>query len=447
LEPAFALTYLASRPGIIFNPPDLKIIIGLVVLILLLLGSAFMSASEVAYFSFGPEDLEKFRNDKSRKSKSILKLYNMPEKLLSTILVANNTINITIVLLSAFISSKLFDFSANPVIGFIIEAGVITFLLLFFGEIMPKVYASRNNIATASFMALPLLIMEKVFKPITALLTLSSSFVKKRTKTRRSKISMDDLSDALELTSDEFNEDEKILKGIVNFGNINVSAIMCSRIDVTAVDILSNFSEIIPVIISSGFSRIPVYSESFDNVKGILYAKDVLPYIKNVDTFKWQTLLRPPYFVPETKKINDLLKEFQIKKNHMAIVIDEYGGTSGIVTLEDVLEEIVGEITDESDADEVLYRKIDEKTYIFEGKILLNDFYKILGIENEPFEEVKGESETLAGLILELTGEIPEKNQVVRFKNFSFMIESADRRRIKQIRVEINNEDDKSEEA
>jgi gliding motility-associated protein GldE len=447
LEPEFAFIYLASLPGVIFNPPDFKIIIGFLVLIILLLGSAFMSASEVAYFSFGPDDIEKFKNDKNRKSQNVLKLYKMPEKLLSTILVANNTINITIVLLSAFISSKLFDFSATPVIGFIVEAIVITFLLLFFGEIMPKVYASRNNVATAKFMALPLLLMEKLFRPITALLTLSSSFVKKRTKARRSKISMNDLSDALELTSDEYDEDEKILKGIVNFGNINVSAIMCSRINVTAVDIHSSFSEIMPVIINSGFSRIPVYSESFDNVKGILYAKDVLPYIKNTEAFKWQTLMRPPYFVPETKKINDLLKEFQVKKNHMAVVIDEYGGTSGIVTLEDVLEEIVGEITDESDSDEVLYRKLDEKTYVFEGKILLNDFYKVLGLENEPFEDVRGESETLAGLILELTGEIPEKDQVVRFRNFSFMIESADRRRIKQIRVEIHNENDDSEKA
>jgi CBS domain containing-hemolysin-like protein len=202
-----------------------------------------------------------------------------------------------------------------------------------------------------------------------------------------------------------------------------------------------------PVIISSGFSRIPVYSDSFDNVKGILYAKDVLPYMNNPEMFKWQTLLRPPYFVPETKKINDLLKEFQVKKNHMAVVIDEYGGTSGIVTLEDILEEIVGEITDESDTDEVLYRKVDDRTYIFEGKILLNDFYKVLGIENEPFEEVKGESETLAGLILELTGEIPEKDQVVKYRNFSFMIESADRRRIKQISVEINNEDGGTEKV
>lgn len=447
MEPEFAFTYLAYRPGVIINPFDFKIIIGFIVLALLLLGSALISASEVAYFSFRPEDIEKFKNNRNKKSQSVLKLYNMPEKLLSTILVANNTINITIVLLSAFISSKIFNFSADPVIGFIIEAVVITFLLLFFGEIMPKVYASRNNVVTAMFMALPLLILEKLFRPVTALLTLSSSFVKKRTRTRRSRISMDDLSDALELTSDELDEDEKILKGIVNFGNINVSAIMCPRIHVTAVDIQSGFNGIMPVIISSGFSRIPVYSDSFDNVKGILYAKDVLPYMNNPEMFKWQTLLRPPYFVPETKKINDLLKEFQVKKNHMAVVIDEYGGTSGIVTLEDILEEIVGEITDESDTDEVLYRKVDDRTYIFEGKILLNDFYKVLGIENEPFEEVKGESETLAGLILELTGEIPEKDQVVKYRNFSFMIESADRRRIKQIRVEINNEDDSTKKV
>jgi gliding motility-associated protein GldE len=297
----------------------------------------------------------------------------------------------------------------------------------------------------AIFMAVPLVFLEKLFSPVTSLLILSSSFVKKRTGTRRANISMDDLSDALELTSDELDEDEKILKGIVNFGNINVSAIMCPRMDVTAVDINSGFSQIIPVIINSGFSRIPVHSESFDNVKGILYAKDVLPYMNNPDSFKWQSLLRQPYFVPETKKINDLLKEFQIKKIHMAIVIDEYGGTSGLVTLEDILEEIVGEITDESDNEEVLYRKLDEKTYVFEGKILLNDFCKILGFEEDPFVDVRGESETLAGLILELTGEIPEKNQTLKYRNFTFMMESVDRRRIREIRVEINKEDDNLE--
>ena len=406
------------------------------------MGSALMSASEVAYFSFRPEDIENFKTNKDKQSKAVLKLYNNPEKLLSTVLVANNTINIAIVLLAAFLSSKMFVFSSEPVFGFIINVIVITFLLLFFGEVMPKVYASRNHIAMALFMAYPLTILEKVFQPVTSLLIYSSSFVKKRTVTRRSNISMDDLSDALELTSDDYNEDEKILKGIVNFGNINVSAIMCSRIDVTAIDIKSGFDKIVPVIINSGFSRIPVYSGSFDTVKGILYAKDVLPYTNNPGSFKWQALLRPPYFVPETKKINDLLKEFQTKKIHMAVVIDEYGGTSGIVTLEDILEEIVGEITDESDEDQLLFRKLDEMTYIFEAKILLNDFCKVVDIEEDLFEEVRGESETLAGLILELTGEIPQKDQVIKYREFVFRIESADRRRIKEIRVEMNRKDD-----
>ncbi len=445
LEPGYAFSYLTLFSGVTASLPDLKIIIGLIVLVGLLIMSALMSASEVAYFSFRPEDIEKFKTDKSKKSKTVLKLYNNPEKLLSTILVANNTVNITIVLLSAFLSARMFDFSNDLVFGFIVQAVVITFLLLFFGEIMPKVYASRNNVSMAMFMAFLLVFLEKLFSPVTSLLILSSSFVKKRTGTRRANISMDDLSDALELTSDELDEDEKILKGIVNFGNINVSAIMCPRMDVTAVDINSGFSQIIPVIINSGFSRIPVHSESFDNVKGVLYAKDVLPYMNNPDSFKWQSLLRLPYFVPETKKINDLLKEFQLKKIHMAIVIDEYGGTSGIVTLEDILEEIVGEITDESDNDDVLYRKINEKTYVFEGKVLLNDFCKILGFEEDPFVDVRGESETLAGLILELTGEIPEKNQTLKYRNFTFMMESVDRRRIREIRVEINKEDDNLE--
>jgi putative hemolysin len=415
--------------------------IGFMVIAVLLIGSALMSAAEVAYFSFSPEELETLKSDRNRKSQATLKLYNNPERLLSTVLVVNNTINIAIVLLAAYLSSKMFDFSAEPVLGFIINVVVITFLLLFFGEVMPKVYASRNHLVIALLMAYPLTFLQKIFKPVTSFLIFSSSFVKRRTGTRRSNISMDDLSDALELTSDNFDEDEKILKGIVNFGNINVSAIMCSRTDVTAIDIKSGFDKIVPVIISSGFSRIPVYSGSFDTVKGILYAKDVLPYTNNPCGFKWQALLRPPYFVPETKKINDLLKEFQTRKIHMAVVIDEYGGTSGIVTLEDILEEIVGDITDESDEDERLYRKLDEKTYIFEAKILLNDFSKVIGIDEETFDDVRGESETLAGLILELTGAIPQKDQVIEFGNFVFRIESADKRRIKEIRVEINKYD------
>ncbi len=438
MEPNYPLSYLFLLSGIGINTPDFKIFIGFSIIIVLLIGSAMMSASEVAYFSFKPEDIENLKSARDKKSKTVLNLYNHPEKLLSTVVVANNTINIAIVLLAAFLSSRIFDFSSEPVLGFIINVVVITFILLFFGEVMPKVYASRNHIAIALFMAYPLTVLEKVFRPVTSLLIFSSSFVKRRTGTRRSNISMDDLSDALDLTSDGYAEDEKILKGIVNFGNTNVSAIMCSRIGVTAIDIKSGFDKIVPIIISSGFSRIPVYSGSFDTVKGILYAKDVLPYTNNPGSFKWQALLRPPYFVPETKKIIDLLKEFQTKKIHMAVVIDEYGGTSGIVTLEDILEEIVGDITDESDDIQLLFRKLDDKTYLFEARISLNDFCKVVEVEEDTFEEVRGESETLAGLILELTGEIPQKDQVIKYGDFVFRIESADRRRIKEIRVEIN---------
>lgn len=442
MEPEYPLSFINIISAITVNAPDFKIIIGLIILIILLFGSALMSGAEVAYFSFRPGDIERFKTNKSKKGEIALKLYNNPEKLLSTILVAGNTINITIILLAAYLSSKLIDFSTEPVIGFIVNVVVITFLLLFFGEVMPKVYASRNHVAVALFMAVPLKVLQNIFQPITSLLIFSSSFVKKRSGARRSNISMDDLSDALDLTSDDFNKDEKILKGIVNFGSINVSAIMCPRIDVTAIDIKSGFDKIVPLIISSGFSRIPVYSGSFDTVKGILYAKDVLPYTNHPASFKWQILISPPYFVPETKKINDLLKEFQTNKIHLAVVIDEYGGTSGIITLEDILEEIVGEITDESDADSIMFRKLDEKTYIFEGKILLNDFCKVVDIEEELFEEVRGESETLAGLILELTGEIPLKDQIIKYGNFIFSIESADRSRIKEVRVEINKNDD-----
>jgi gliding motility-associated protein GldE len=445
LEPEIVFPQLTVLSGVILNPPDLKIISGLIMVIVLLFCSAMMSGSEVAFFSLRPEDVERIRNARSKSSSRLIKLHSSPEKLLSTILVANNIVNVAIVLLSAFISFRLFDFTDKPVLGFAVQAVIITFILLLFGEIMPKVYASHNNISMALFMATPLTFLEKILRPVTSLLIVSSSFVKKRAGVHKSKISMDDISDALELTSsDDLDEDERILKGIVNFGNINVSEIMCSRTDVTAVDIRDSFSQIMPVIIESGFSRIPVYSGSFDNVKGILYAKDVLPYMDKPPNFRWQSLLRPAYFVPETKKINDLLKEFQIKKIHMAVVIDEYGGTSGVITLEDILEEIVGEITDETDEEHPLYRKVDDNTYIFEGKILLNDFNKAMGLEKDPFDYVRGDSETLAGLILELTGEIPPKHKTITYRNFTFRIESADRRRIKEIRVEIHEDDDAS---
>ncbi len=442
LEPAFILLFLSQVSDAAVSSFDIRLIIGFVVLGILLIGSGMMSASEVAFFSFGPDDIQRLKDTKSKKARSALKLYDSPENLLSTILVSNNTINITIVLLSAFLSARLFDFSSHPVLGFIIQAVVITFILLFFGEILPKVYATRNHISIALSMAGILSFLTKLFKPVTAFLILSTSFVKKRKIKSLSDISMDDLSDALELASVDLDDDEKILKGIVKFGNINVSEIMCPRIDVTAIDIKLGFNMVKSIIIESGFSRIPVYAGTFDSVKGILYAKDILPYINSPDNFRWQSLIRPPHFVPETKKINELLKEFQVKKNHIAVVIDEYGGTSGIITLEDVLEEIVGEITDESDEDENLYRIIDPRTYIFEGKVLLNDFCKILEVDYDIFDDVRGEADTLAGLLLELTGEIPQKDRVISYKNFRFRIEAADKRRIKEIKVELvdNNE-------
>jgi gliding motility-associated protein GldE len=398
-----------------------------------------MSGSEAAYSSLLPEDIEKLRSMKARRSEIIVDMYNNPEKLHSTILVANSIFNILAVILAAYLFSGTFRTSESNG-GFIAEAVVITCILLLFGEILPRVYAMRRKTSFALMMSYPMLALQRILSPFTFLAITSASYFRRKAGREPGNLSIDELTDALDLASDKLKEEEKILKGIVNFGNTNVGSIMIPRIDVTTIDIKSGFRAVIELIIDSGFSRIPVYSESFDNVKGVLYAKDVLPFMNNPDNFKWQVLIRQPYFVPETKKINDLLKEFQVKKIHMAMVIDEYGGTSGIVTLEDILEEIVGEITDESDEDEILYRKIDDQSYIFDGKVLVDDFCSIVNIDQEVFREIRGESETLAGLILEMTGEIPRKDQVINYKDLRFRIESADKRRIKEIRVDIRKE-------
>ncbi|TFH47210.1 MAG: gliding motility-associated protein GldE [Bacteroidia bacterium] len=399
-----------------------------------MLSSAFISGSEVAYFSLSPSDHEKLVEKKGKSHSLALKLLSKPERLLSTILVANNALNIAIIILAAYISSRLFDFS-NPVLAFIIEVVVITFILLLFCEIMPKVYASRKQLRITLMMAPALSVFVRVFSPLASLLMLSSFFVRKKGSMRSKNISMTDLSDALDLTSGEIKDDKNILKGIVRFGNISVNAVMCPRIDVTALDIRKGFMEILAEVIESGFSRIPVYSGSFDNVKGVLFVKDLLPYLGKPDSFKWQSLIRPPYVVPETKKINELLKEFQEKKIHMAIVVDEYGGSSGIVTLEDILEEIVGDIIDETDEDIQMFRATDDGGWIFDGKILINDFYRITGTNDEPFDEMVGESETLAGLLLEHLGEIPQKGQVISLGEFTFTIELVEKRRIREIRA------------
>jgi putative hemolysin len=438
LETESYTSVISANIGITFNPISFDVFIAFVIVLFLLISSALVSGSEVAYFSLSPADINKLRRSKLRNDQSVIRLLGIPNRLLATILVANNFINIGIVIISTFITSRLFIFSGPAAYGFIIQVVIITLLLLFFGEILPKVYASRFAVRFSKLMAKPLDISEKIFRPINSFLIYSTSIVNKKFMQKRRNISIAELSDALELTQHDISEDKKILKGIVKFSNIYVKEIMKSRVDVVSVDITTKIKDLMSIINESGYSRIPVYENTFDNIKGILYIKDLLPYISKSGFSKWQSLIRPPYYIPESKKINDLLKEFQINKIHMAIVIDEYGGSSGIVTLEDILEEIVGEITDEYDYEENIYTKIDENQYIVEGKILLNDFYKILNINKDVFSDIKGEADTLAGLILELRGELPKKDEKISYKNFIFKVVSVDKRRIIKIHVTVN---------
>ncbi len=406
-----------------------------IVLIFLLISSALLSGSEVAYFSLSPAELDKLHQKKQKNSKRILALYHKPERLLGTILVGNNFVNIGIVILSSFLTNRLIDFSQAPTLGFVFQVVVITFLLLLFGEIMPKIYAIQIRLRWAGFMAVPIQIIWWVFSPLILLLVHSTSIVNRKLARKNQNISIDDLSVALDLSSTNILEDEKILKGITKFGNLDAQEIMTPRLDVFAADIKSPFRPLLEQIVKEGYSRVPVYSKTFDHIKGILYIKDILPHLHKNNNFPWQSLIRPPYFVPESKKINDLLEEFQSNKIHLAVVIDEYGGTSGIVTLEDILEEIVGEINDEHDEEEQLFVQTGKNKFVFEGKVLLNDFYKILEISDDYFDEVKGEAETLAGLILEIRGKIPEKGEVLKYRGFTFNVVEADKRRIKKIEV------------
>lgn len=402
------------------------------------------SASETAFFTLKTEELDELKNKNSVLSRSAVRLYELPDKLLSTLLILNTTTNVIFAVLSFSLCKSTGILESLPTLGSIVYLFAIIIVLLVFGEMLPKTYATRNNKSIVLTMALPLSLFMFLLRPVVSLVSWPLSIIKRKIGLFKPNI-IDELSEVLEHTDEELNEDEKILKGVVNFSNINVNAIMCPRIDITAIDIADSLNEVVPVIIESGFSRIPVYSDTLDNIKGLLYAKDILPYMNERDGFKWQDLLRAPYFVPETKKINILLKELQIKKIHMAIVIDEYGGTSGIITLEDILEEIVGDITDESDEDEILYRKLDDNNYIFKGKILIDDIIEILNFDEDPFEFIRGESETLAGLILELTGEMPKVKQVVSFNNFKFFIEAADKRRITSVRMKVMEKDPEQE--
>jgi gliding motility-associated protein GldE len=421
-----------------FYPITAGIILGIAIILLLLFSSALISGSEVAYFSISPKDKVKLKKNKTKISKTVLHNLDNPEKLLATILVTNNFVNVGIIILTAHVSSKAVDFSNSPFIEFLFQVIVITFFLLLFGEIIPKVYATHNGLGFAKFMAIPLTFLEKLFRPINSVLIYSTSFVNKRLSKHKKNISIDDISQALELTSEyEISEEKEILEGIVKFGNKKVVEVMKPRVDVVAINIKITFKEVLEIINKSGYSRIPVFSETFDHINGILYIKDLLAHVHKENTFKWQSIIRPPFYVPETKKINTLLENFRKQKVHMAIVVDEYGGSAGIITMEDILEEIVGEIIDEFDEEENYCTKISDSTFLFDGKILLLDFYKIVNANDSVFNDVKGEADTLAGLILELKGEIPSLNEKINCKNFLFSIEAVNNRRIEQIKVEI----------
>lgn len=433
----FPLT-LIINVKIVIQTIDLYTIISIIASFFLLIMSALISGAETAYFNLKSEQVKEIKKQTDFRSRLIIRHLENTKKILATLTIANGFINVCFIVAMGIMLNMAFDFTKSPSIGFIIQVSIIAFTLLLFGEFMPKFYAKNQANKFVRRMAIPIIIFDKLFYPFSRFMINTTSIIEKKLANIKQNVTIDDLSQALNLTTHQITEDENILKGIVKFGNIDVKEIMKSRVDVFALEINTQFKNILTFIIESGHSRFPVYSETFDNIKGILFIKDLLPHFEKDNNFKWQSLIRTSFFVPENKKINDLLQEFQANKIHMAIVIDEYGGTSGIVTLEDVLEEIVGEITDESEKDEIFYSQINENTYVFEGKTLLNDFLKIVDIDDDLFDDVKGDADTIAGIILELTGEIPAKNKKIDFKNLTFTIESVDKRRIKQIKVTIN---------
>ena len=420
----------------------------LLIIFLLLTCSALISASEVAFFSLQLKSLEDLDEDDVTSGTSrVISLLRNPKRLLATILVANNFINIAIVLLFTILSKKIFVSIDNPFLLLFIDIGIVTTLILIFGEILPKVYANRNAYAFSLFIAPIIQFLDRfILFWITLPMSRTTAFLEKKLGDKKNKISVDQLSQALELTDDQetTSDEQRMLEGIVNFGNTDTREVMCPRIDIFALSDQMSLEQIIPLILSKGYSRIPVYSEKKDNIKGILYTKDLLPHLNKSD-YQWQKLLKTPLYVPENKKLDDLLKEFQQKKNHLAIVVDEYGGTSGLITLEDIIEEIIGDISDEFDEIDLNYSKIDELTYVFDAKISLKDFFKVINIEDLGFfDNIKGDAETLAGLVLEITKKFPRRGQKVAFKDYKFIVEDVDQFRVKQIKVCLPNKMKKS---
>lgn len=412
-------------------------------MVLLLILSALFSGSEVAFFSLGPSQLHELNDSDDKSSERILDLLQSPskteasKKLLATILVANNFVNIAIVLLSTYLVDYFVNDSWNDKLTFTVQIVLVTFIIVLFGEVIPKVYATNNNVALARLMSFPLQVSKKLFYPMSTLLIRSTGFIDRRFENQKAaNISKDELEQALELTKDEerSKEEHKILEGIVSFGSIDVKQIMINRVDITAINNDTSFPDLMNMIENGAYSRIPVFDSSIDEIVGVLYVKDLLLHIRKKD-FEWQPLVRNPYFIPENKMIDDLLKEFQEKKIHMALVVDEYGGTSGLITLEDIIEEIVGEITDEFDNDDINYSKLDDDNFIFEGKTPLIDVYRLMNIDGDYIEKAKGESDSLAGFVIEQSGKIPLKGETIVFENLRFTIEASDRRKVKRIKV------------
>lgn len=419
-----------------FAVPTASGVIAGVIAILCLCLSAFVSGSELAYFSLKETDYDKFGNPDTREK--VEKLLSNPEKLLATILISNNLVNVTIIILCNFVLSQIMVVESD-VLEFLIKSVILTFLILLFGEIMPKIYSSNNNIKFATFASGGLSFLNALFSPMSRVMVKSTSFVNKVVIKRADAISMDDLSQALELSEVESENEKELLEGILTFGDKTVAEIMRSRVDVVDIDMKADFDEVVKIVVTNGYSRMPVYEDNQDNIKGLLYAKDLLPYIGKSDKdFDWTTLLRPAYFVPETRVIGDLLEDFRKTKIHMAIIVDEFGCTQGVVTLEDVLEEIVGDIDDEYDTDDdKSYKKINDTTYVFEGKTLINDFYKITDTEEDAFEEIEEDAETIAGLILNLKGDFPKEKETIEYKGFQFQVLKVAKHRIVNVKVKI----------
>ncbi|GIQ59378.1 gliding motility-associated protein GldE [Flavobacterium collinsii] len=428
------------EPSLFFNTTlDINLIIGFVGIFVLLFLSAIVSGAEVALFSLSQKDIDDTLQENQSKGKIISNLLDKPKKLLATLLVANNFFNIGVVILFSYTGQSIFADIDSPILKFILEIILVTSLILLFGEILPKVYASRNNVKFAKRMAYPLLVLDKLLSPISLPMRSVTLYLHNKLGKQKNNFSINQLSQALELTDSEgtSSEEQKILEGIVSFGNTDTKQVMSPRIDIFALEMSESFAGICPKIIEKGFSRIPVYRDNIDQIEGVLFVKDLLPHIDK-EEFDWTSLIREAFFVPENKKLDNLLKDFQSLKSHLAIVVDEYGGTSGLVSLEDVIEEIVGDISDEFDDENLNFSQIDEKNFLFEGKINLKDFYRIVDVNEEIFESRKGEAETLAGFILEILGNFPKKDQKIAFENCIFTIETVDKKRVKQIKVTID---------